>query len=155
MAAHGMDIAQMFERLWFVIFDPLVLVRVRVRLRALTLTLTLTRFVIFDPLVAERMPSRHPECYTDAALAEGPVRCGEARPIYLPLISPVSPHVSSCPYISRTMRRGALARVRVRVRIRVRVRARARVRVRVRVRVSWLPHLRLCQCRRPRARVPG
>ena len=52
-AAHGMDIAQMFERLWF---------------------------VIFDPLVAERWPSQHPECYTDEALAEGPVRCGEACP---------------------------------------------------------------------------
>ena len=26
------------------------------------------------------MPSRHPECYTDEALAEGPVRCGEACP---------------------------------------------------------------------------
>ena len=30
VAAHGMDVAQMFERLWFVIFDPLELVRVRV-----------------------------------------------------------------------------------------------------------------------------
>jgi len=33
-----MDVAQMFERLWFVIFDPRVLVTVRVRVRALTLT---------------------------------------------------------------------------------------------------------------------
>ena len=38
VAAHGMDVAQMFERLWFVIFDPRVLVTVRVRVRALTLT---------------------------------------------------------------------------------------------------------------------
>ena len=38
------------------------------------------RFVIFDPLVAERWPSHHPECYTDEALAEGPLRCGEACP---------------------------------------------------------------------------
>lgn len=47
-AAHGMDIAMMYERLWF---------------------------TIFDPLMQERLPT-HPECYTHEALLEGPVRCG-------------------------------------------------------------------------------
>ena len=46
--AHGMDIAMMYERLWF---------------------------TIFDPLMQERLPT-HPECYTYKALLEGPVRCG-------------------------------------------------------------------------------
>ncbi len=47
-AAHGMDVAMMYERLWF---------------------------TIFDPQMEERLPSR-PECYTREALLEGPVRCG-------------------------------------------------------------------------------
>jgi len=47
-AAHGMDLAMMYERLWF---------------------------RIFDPALAEALPS-HSQCFTDAAIALSPIRCG-------------------------------------------------------------------------------
>ena len=41
---HGLDLAMLFERLWF---------------------------AIFDPLVAERLPAYRAECYAAAAVSEG------------------------------------------------------------------------------------
>ena len=53
---HGMDVANMFERLWF---------------------------VIFDPLWPERATLPYAKCFTAEALSESPVRCGEACARYV------------------------------------------------------------------------
>lgn len=51
-AAHGNDLALLFERLWF---------------------------IIFDPTVQERLPGPA-ECFTEEAVAAGLLRCGDACP---------------------------------------------------------------------------
>lgn len=53
-AAHGMDLAMMWERLWFVIFDPSVEVKLP--------------------------PPPLSECLTDEAVAAGVLRCGDDAP---------------------------------------------------------------------------